>query len=169
MAKKIVYSSATTAGIEHKRPHGPGSINNQDAVLATEKDGVFVSVICDGCGSMPHSEIGAQFGVKEISKAIFKEMKHCQNPEEVNWELITEHVVEAIPKAARFYQSPGETLEKTIADGFLFTAVCMIIKNSTVVIAACGDGLIILDDEIHEIKPPIENTPPYLAYRIIPS
>ncbi len=164
---QILTAYGTTAGSGHKNPHGPGATNNHDAVqpiLVNEK--VVGGVICDGCGSMPHSEIGSQFGAKAIADIVADE--YVKN-KPIQWKEVTKKALEQIKRGARLYKSKTETLEDAIKEYFLFTVVIAVVRDNKVIIAACGDGIFMHDDDIWEIAIPIKNAPPYLAYNLIPS
>lgn len=164
---QILTAYGTTAGSVHKNPHGPGATNNQDAVqpiLVNKR--VVGGVICDGCGSMPHSEIGSQFGAKAIADIVADE--YVKN-KPIQWKEVTKKAVEEIKRGARLYKSKTETLEDAIKEYFLFTVVIAVVHDNKVIIAACGDGIFMHDNDIWEIEIPIKNAPPYLAYNLIPS
>ena len=54
---------ATVAG----RMHHLSGRNNQDAYAWTQGPGGLIAVVCDGCGSGPHSEVGAQVGARLVA------------------------------------------------------------------------------------------------------
>ena len=163
----ILINSATTAGSSHKNAHGPGAINNHDAVWPIQVgEDVVGGVICDGCGSMPHSEIGAKLGAKAIADIIAEE---CEKNGPIDWEIVTKRAVEQIRKAATLHKSNSESLNDVIKNCFLFTVVIAVVRANKIIIAACGDGMYMHDDDIWDLDIPIENAPPYLAYKLISS
>lgn len=167
MVDKILTAYGTTAGSVHKNPHGPGATNNQDAVQPILVNGKVVGgVICDGCGSMPHSEIGSQFGVKAIADIVANE--HAKK-KPIQWDEVTKKALEQIKRVARLYKSKAETLEDVIKNYFQFTVIITVVCDDKVIVAACGDGVFVHDDDVWEIEIPIKNSPPYLAYNLIPS
>src|SRR5262245_8137740 len=44
--------------------------NNQDAYCWEASPGGLVAVVCDGCGSGPHSEVGALIGARLVVRAV---------------------------------------------------------------------------------------------------
>ena len=49
------WAAGSVAGRDHRRV----GRNSQDAVRVVGDDGALVAVVTDGCGSAPHSEVGA--------------------------------------------------------------------------------------------------------------
>ena len=54
------------------RDHRVSGKNNQDAFCCLMADHLIVAVVCDGCGSSPHSEVGAKIGAKIIAAEILR-------------------------------------------------------------------------------------------------
>ena len=165
--EKIHIAVGGAAGNDHKNPHGPGATNYQDsASLIFNGEIPIGAVICDGCGSMPHSEIGAQFASKRLAELISGDLADngC-----VDLEKVCTQFIAMVEQAAMLYKTGNEAIEKVIAEYFLFTVLLAYEQNGEIVIAGCGDGMYMADDEIFVIEPPLKNAPPYLSYRLIPS
>ncbi|MFC1638250.1 protein phosphatase 2C domain-containing protein, partial [Patescibacteria group bacterium] len=162
-----IIRSATTAGNHHKSPNNPGAINNQDAVEEIIVDGEVVgAVICDGCGSKPHSEIGSRFGAVTIANFLSEKLNQSIP---IDWNDLTGTVAMGIAQKAMDYNRVHEEVEETIRDNFLFTIMIAVIVDGKLLIASCGDGVYRIDDDIYEIESPIENAPTYLAFKLIKS
>ncbi|MFC1645475.1 protein phosphatase 2C domain-containing protein [Patescibacteria group bacterium] len=167
MKSKLMVGMGTSAGLSHKGPHGPETINSHDAVAPIEVNGeVIGGVICDGCGTMPHSEVGAKWGVAIISRLIVRELENKGN---VDWVLLADEVVESIEAAATGFQLAGQDVRGVINEFFLFTIMVVVAIDDKIVIASCGDGAFRIDEKVYKITSPVFNTPTYLSYRIVGS
>ena len=52
------------------RAHAVLGRGNQDAFAWVDDDGVLVAVVCDGCSSGRHSEVGAHLGARLVATAV---------------------------------------------------------------------------------------------------
>src|SRR5579885_3047520 len=87
-------TSASVLGRDHVAP----GKNNQDAVFAAvNAEGSYAGVVCDGCGSSPHSEVGAQLGARMIGPELLKAAP---------W------IMAAVAKGAHRVRLVNETLER---------------------------------------------------------
>src|SRR5439155_16598404 len=69
-------AGATVAG----RLHHVSGRNNQDAFAWAQSPGGLVAVVCDGCGSAPHSEVGAQLGARLVAKTLALQLAQGGDP-----------------------------------------------------------------------------------------
>lgn len=159
--------TATAPGARHVNPGQPGKINNQDAIAQAEAPNGSVIVLCDGCGSQPHSGTGADIGAHVIARVVAAGLARCRTPEQLDWDGLGDRVQGELRRAIRLF-APNDTVpafERAVVERFLFTSLVVVVGgNGTVVVASLGDGLIVIDEEITILSPPIPNAPPYLGY-----
>ena len=61
---------ALAGGSVTGRLHVAAGRPNQDAWHWVATDAALVACVCDGCGSSPHSELGAQLGARLLASAL---------------------------------------------------------------------------------------------------
>lgn len=162
-------ATATATGSAHTNVGQPGKINNQDAIVTLNHEKGFITVLCDGCGSQPKSETGADIGAHIIAKEVIRHLIEKNYQVKLNWSKITREVTRAIKdEVAKFAADDSITaFEQAVMKRFLFTAMVLLVVDDSAVIVSFGDGVMIVDEEIVNIEPPIENAPPYIGYRLI--
>lgn len=155
-------ASASVQGKEHVRT----GRNNQDAVYVHSTDQYVIAVVADGCGSSPHSEVGAQLGVRMAAKIIAAEFgKHGLG----SYPWINHALVSQLNLIKRWLG--GDPLE-AIRDYLLFTLVGVIITPEWTEFFAFGDGVVTVNGELFTILPPqsgddaSDNAPAYPAYQL---
>lgn len=166
----LEITGGSITGTDHVKAGQPGSVNNHDAYAwdFLENNGV-VSVVCDGCSTGKHSEVGAKIASKIIIKILKDELSSIDNSlglNGLNWQRIKQLILGQLSTIA---YSMGGSLSKTVNDYFLFTVIGTIITESEVLVFNCGDGVYILNDEVHEIGPFSDNAPPYFMYNLVGS
>ncbi len=138
--------------------------NCQDAFgLASWKTSAW-GVVCDGCGSGRHSEVGAnllcQAACREISRLVQKNYPPNKIPD-----ILFQSLIRLIDLNQHFtapaYEEIGETA-RYIEDYWLATIFGFIFNKNELVIFNAGDGVFVLGDEIREIDQ--NNSPKYLGY-----
>jgi len=162
--------TATAPGTAHVNPGQPGKINNQDAIARVETPNGFVVVLCDGCGSQPHSGTGADLGAHVIAHAVAKRLSRCGTVDRLDWKSLSETTQNELRAVVSLFavDSTAAAFELAVVERFLFTALVVAVgKNDVAVVASFGDGLVIADEEITIIEPPIRNAPPYLGYLLL--
>ncbi len=137
------------AGSVIGREHQWLNKNNQDAMLVTETDDCLIGIVADGCGSQPHSEVGAWLGVNLLAEAIAAHTPEPLTPE--TFHLLGEKVLAQLLKITNFQQY------------YLFTLLGFIATKEDVFIFGCGDGIYAFNGDIKQLSFP-ENAPPYLIY-----
>lgn len=164
--------------------------NNQDAyvVRITSSPGrlndVTVGIVCDGCGSGDHSEVGAWICAKTLAVMIANGVK--QWPGELTQRDVT-HLLERCRRdllaTIRLQAgSFGGSLSWTINHFFLFTVVGVLWTRQVVCIFSIGDGVYCISPspqgggveylgeyEYVSLGPFPNNSPPYLAYDLVDS
>ncbi|MEE3719346.1 protein phosphatase 2C domain-containing protein [Tumidithrix elongata RA019] len=152
--------------------------NNQDAYHTLRSEFGTIAVVCDGCGSGKHSEVGAKIGAKLTVQAIAAQLNRQATKGEdeigesfwltVQADLLLQlrNMLEAIGGLSGDIRKDSQAESaffSIINDYFLFTIVGVLITPKESITFAIGDGAIALNGEISEFSFP-NNAPPYLAY-----
>lgn len=159
-------TAASVIGSAHVNPGQPSKGNNQDALAVRELPKGQVVVLCDGCGTQPRSEIGADIGANIIASVVQKQLLIGGT---VNWKMVNSAVTKALRQEVQKFVSDDSVVsfERAVVERFLFTAMVLTVVNDDATVASFGDGFIMVDDEIININPPIKNAPPYIGYRLL--
>lgn len=148
------------AGSVAGRDHRLEGRNNQDAAHMLQLPQATVAVVCDGCGSGRHSEVGAALGSRLIVQAIVENDLDKLN-EPAFWEAIREHVLRDLDALARRMGGPRPAI---LEEFFLFTVVGAVMVPAGAAFFSLGDGLIVVNGERIPLGPFPNNAPPYLGY-----
>lgn len=159
------------------RDHVRIGINNQDAYYGDYTDDALIAVVCDGCGSGVHSEVGAKIGARLVVETIqsslverpFKADEAIAFPPKQFWEQIRQEVLKQMQTIAISMDSNGEVFESIIHNYLLFTIVGVSISPVGATLFSIGDGIIIVNGEVKQLGPFPGNAPPYLAYDLLDS
>lgn len=151
------YCSGSIAGKEHRRLWK----NNQDALCLQIGEKAIVGIVCDGCGSQPHSEIGAQIGAQLVTQKLLDSLK---KPFRLNRCL--EETRQEIISSLRVMLSAGIIGQNMIEEALLFSIMGFAITPAFCMIFSIGDGVYILNGRINQIGPFEDNAPPYLGYEL---
>jgi hypothetical protein len=145
--------------------------NCQDAVSISQSQDCLVAIVCDGCGSGQHSEVGAQLAAKMLSKAILGRFtRHgC-----LNLELLNAAKDDVLAQIRVLALQMGESLSAVVTDYFLFTVVGLAVTEESATVFSIGDGVHGGETQdgrldFHVIGPFPGNAPPYPAYRLVKS
>lgn len=164
----VHVAHATAPGFTHTNPGQPGKVNNQDAVVIRRVGDSVIGVVCDGCGSQPHSEVGSDIGAQLIANHL---ERLVSNNTSIDWGAVTAAIVDQIKEVtcilAGSTDTKGPAFQKVLIERFLFTSLVIVVHNNEVRIATFGDGAYIIDDEHWTVNPPLENAPPYLGYLLL--
>jgi len=150
------------------RRHRQTGKNNQDAMYWQADERALIGIVCDGCGSHPHSEVGAKIGARIVAAEIARMLAVATHPDTDNewaspvvWENIRLNTLSQINLSV---QSLGNDRQQIICDYFLFTVVGFLITPMQTILFSIGDGLIIINDEEIPLGPFSDNAPPYFTY-----
>lgn len=151
------------AGSVIGRSHLTSGKNNQDAYYSVVTEHIIIAIVCDGCGSGSHSEVGAKIGARLIVEAIMRHWQEELLPDNF-WEKVKQDVLKELENLAR---SMGGCFTQTVSDYFLFTVVGVLLTPRIATLFSWGDGVIIVNGEIlaNELFP--GNAPPYLGYGLL--
>jgi hypothetical protein len=173
----LQIASASVVGRDHI---GPGK-NNQDAVCVERYDKDVIAVVCDGCGSSAHSEVGAKIGAKLIASAmerrlrlswdVIDEARRTGGPRETT-DLVNAFLervqADVLAQIRVLANAMGDSLTAVVQDCFLFTVVGAVVTPEIVFVFGCGDGVAILNGL--DLKIGLTdgtNAPPYIGYHLV--
>lgn len=152
--------------------HLSGRTNCQDAFAFGAVGPYVFGVVCDGCGSGKHTEVGANlmapYAARRLAEAI-KLKQQCGNglisdiPPNlfvqlvnfVRWNLTLNEVAESAEDGATF-----------INDYWLCTVLGFIIAPHSLLVFSAGDGSYVVNDIVEVISSP-DNAPHYLSYNCV--
>jgi hypothetical protein len=174
------------AGTIIGRDHRIAGKNNQDAFCYLMGEKHIVAVVCDGCGSSPHSEAGAKIGARIIATEMMSSLSgcsdHCRPTRKDDWEFLlacvySEPFLGQIETLALGMANRGSDREsglvRVILDYFLFTAVGIVITQESTAVFSAGDGIFGINFRtggiLRVLGPFPGNAPPYPAYGLIES
>lgn len=153
-------ASGTVAG----RMHQLAGRNNQDSFAWATTPHGLVAVVCDGCGSSPHSEVGAQLGARLVAKTLAVQLAQGGDATKGDfWQSARAVVLETLGGLAGVL---GGNPVDAVADYLLFTAIGAVITPDRVCPFSSGDGLIAVNGKATVLGPFPDNAPPYLAYAL---
>lgn len=155
-------ASGSVIGLEHLRT----GKNNQDACAHAWSPQGMVAVVCDGCGSSAHSEVGAHLGTQLVIATLERSLSQThpdQNPE--FWLQLHQDLLHGL----RLCISPLQNLQTDLIwHYFLFTVVAALITPESTWLFSLGDGTLVVNGEVLSLGPFPRNAPPYLAYGLVP-
>ncbi len=135
--------------------------NNQDALQVIWMDETLIAVVCDGCSSGMHSEVGATLGAKLVAESLAQSLLRDQEPD---WRWVHESVLGEIEA---LIAAMGIEPVQALLDHFLFTIIGVVITPQGATLFTLGDGVFCINGEITIIGPYPDNAPPYLAYELV--
>jgi hypothetical protein len=144
--------------------------NNQDAYAWSCTAEGLVAVVCDGCGSGGHSEVGANLGARLLVRALGScpalfagavGSGAASSAPPLFVERARHRVLAWLRELA---SGMGDNLAQTVADYFLFTVVGALLLRDWTYIISIGDGVFAVNGEVTRLGPAPHNAPPYLAY-----
>ena len=154
-------TGGSVLGWEHRRI----GRNNQDAYHWLVSKQAIVALVCDGCGSGAHSEVGAKVGVQLLAQAFFSVLKQI-NPD-TNPDFWVQVRQIALLQIHDWISSMGGEYLHILRDYFLFTSVGALITPTQTWTFSIGDGAIALNGELTPLGHFPGNAPPYLTYGLI--
>lgn len=164
ISDEFEYAAGTVIGTYHTRTNR----NNQDSFFYFEGDHVLVGVVCDGCGSGAHSEVGASIG----APAVAWELSVCgldragNDPKKIKDTLEwAKHLI--VKRVSKCAFRVGLPLVESISEYFLFTIIAVVVTKEYSYVISFGDGFYALNQKQVSIGPFENNAPPYVAYNVI--
>ena len=155
-------AAASVVGIDHYR----AGRNSHDGFHWELADDLAIAVVCDGCGSGKHSEVGAKLGASLIGREMAERIRAGSDlgPDSALWEEVPRAAIEQLSLLARGLR---QSLHDAVTDYLLFTIVGVVITRAETVFFSLGDGVFAVNGEQIELGPYPDNAPPYLAYALV--
>lgn len=159
MKGQYELAMGSIAGREHIRL----GRNNQDALSVLSGDRFTIAVVCDGCGSGRHSEVGAKLGARLVVETLSNALQDnaIADPQDPQfWQQIQQNI---LTQLQAFIKAMGGDWQQTLNDYFLFTIIGVLITPDNTTIFSLGDGVILLNNCLTKLEFSC-NAPPYLTY-----
>ncbi len=159
------------AGSVAGREHRLAGRNSQDAFAIMQRTHILTAFACDGCGSSPHSEVGANLGARLLAEYVGNSLATLPPGRMVDHEVLQAHCEfarqDVLAHLRVLTRQLGGSYVRAVTDYFLFTAIGFIITPAFVAVVAAGDGLYIVNGSAAQLGPYPGNAPPYLAYGLL--
>lgn len=164
MYNDLLCFGATVPGKKHLK----SLTNNQDSYHIVRTDTYIIGIVTDGCTTSKghsHNDVGASLFATILTDKIAKRLADHEESclEKRFWDLVTQDVLGNMSTIAEML--PGKKSE-VIKDWLLFTVVGFLIYKETLVVFQCGDGMYVLNDITHILKPTTSEAQPYLGYQL---
>jgi serine/threonine protein phosphatase PrpC len=167
MQNEFALQAGSVPGMNHILPGQPCWHNNQDAYSLRQNDRASVAVVSDGCGSSPHSEVGAKIISRLITQRVMEMVSASCDSDGLGdnfWNKLHQDVLAEIRTLAH---RMGKNFSRTIDDYFLATVVGVLVLPERTYVFASGDGVYAINGDIQVIEPPEDNQPAYMAYALL--
>jgi|GEM_PF-4251302 len=141
--------------------------NKQDFCSLVHNDNIIVGVVCDGCSSAKHSEVGATL----IGTYLMNNLLAMRNRidtlsiDEIRYDIgfgLTSFIRQLCFNLGLDENLQASFIEQCMTATFLFT----VITDGYIYIGQCGDGIIIINGDKNEIDQ--DDKPEYIAYCALP-
>ncbi len=161
VGERFQVAGGSVCGRDHIRA-GRGS---QDAMWWGRGAGVLVAVVCDGCGSGRHSEVGARLGARLVVRSLLERLTRGDAlADPALWRRVRDRLLRQLGLLAG---AMGGDRDQLVADHFLFTVVGAALTPTETALFAVGDGLYAVNGEVALLGPFPDNQPPYLGYGLL--
>jgi serine/threonine protein phosphatase PrpC len=162
LSNQFEYACGSIIG----RNHVLASKNNQDALRIVLWDNFMTAVVCDGCGSGKHSEVGAKLGTLMVTDAIADLLHQGLAISEPDfWNVLKINLLQKVKAFVEISTNEAqESVMEFVNNYLLFTIVGLVITPSETVSFSMGDGAIAVNGKLTQIPAYPDNAPPYLAY-----
>lgn len=158
------------------RNHIQSGKNNQDAYYYISNELITIAIVCDGCGSGKHSEVGAKLGARILVETIaFYLHQDDAIIDAIFWQQVEDSMVKKLQEIALSFISDNYLQDKSVAekvlsmvvnDYFLFTVVGVLITKFETIIFSIGDGVMGINGMVKPIGVKYNNVPSYLGYSL---
>lgn len=139
--------------------------NNQDACAWRCTGDWTLAVVCDGCSSGIHSEVGAALGARLVLAGLERRVAGAGADGFASRLADLRH--EVLRQLADLSQALGGELATTVSDYLLFTVLGAAVGPEATLLFALGDGVFYVNGDLLRIGPYPGNAPPYLGYALL--
>lgn len=161
LLERFAICRAVAQGRDHRRLHRDGQ---DGAAVAVSGLGLGLAVT-DGCGSAPHSEVGARLGAAWLAENAPAHVASCVTGD--GGALAIERgLVAYLGAVATGITADPHRRDALVHDLLLFSFVCGVVTDERVVVVGRGDGIVVHDGALHVLEPGPENSPSYVAYEL---
>lgn len=165
MKNQFELVGGSVTGREHLRV----GKNNQDAAYWSLTDGGVIAVVCDGCGSGTHSEVGAKLGARMLVAALHRVLgKELGGDLPLDsgavWQPLQQALLAQLQQVAEVL---GGDRDQVVQDFLLFTIAGAVITPAMTAVFSLGDGVVAINGRVMQLGPCANNAPPYLAYGLL--
>lgn len=166
MYKLWEVAGGAIVGAEHRRL----GRNAQDSCYSISDEQATIAIVCDGCGSGQHSEVGAKIGARLVAETLRRSLPNDPSFTFTDefWEEVRSNILMRLQNLALAMGNDEYCLDiKIIQDYFLFTIVGAIITEKSARVFSIGDGVIIVNGSLQTLGSFANNAPSYLAYELL--
>jgi hypothetical protein len=164
---------AAAGGTVIGREHRLSGLPNQDAYAVQLSSDLITAIVCDGCGSSPQSQIGAQLAARMTLSTIAEQWQ--QYSTQSIWRRMIQPAFpdlvalqrELLRKSAVIVDQLGSDRLTIVHDSYLFTLIGVVMTPAVTTVFSLGDGLAAINGRIHTLGPFEHNRPPYLGYGLL--
>lgn len=168
MPKQFQVAAGSIVGRNHSDPLVAKP--NQDAFVHHSFEDMSFAIVCDGCSSGTHSEVGASLGARLIEQSISTRLRDAYQASQNDPEGFLERVRQDVLAEIRVLANRmGGSFTETIGDYFLFTVMGALVTPEWTCVFSNGDGVYFVNGQAHSIGPFPGNEPPYFAYQLVQS
>ncbi|MFN7971611.1 MAG: protein phosphatase 2C domain-containing protein [Acidobacteriota bacterium] len=152
------------AGTVPGRDHTVAYRNCQDAFSTYASRECVISIVCDGCGSGTHSEVGAKLGARILAESLRERIEAGgeRDPEHL-LEIASDRLLAALHDVGA---AMGGPIARLVHDHFLFTALGAVVLPEATFTFACGDGILACNGE-PVVRSASGNAPSYAGYGLL--
>jgi hypothetical protein len=151
------------------RDHLVREANAQDAFavrtgVSTSGAAYVAAVVTDGCGSAPRSEIGAALLARLVADEAERGLSRGLSAAELPGRALS-HARERLTEMVKLFAGTNAERTAFVHDCLLSTVLVLLDDGKTLALAAQGDGVLVIDDEVMVLDH--EDAPPYLGYSVL--
>jgi hypothetical protein len=152
------------------RDHTTTQKNSHDAYHMVGQPGILVAVVCDGCGSGEHSEVGAKLGARIVTAQVLRYFHN--DPSAFRVGQIDRGLMQVrrstLSQIQLLADSMGESFSRSISEYFLFTILGVVVTYDHAFVFGAGDGVVAMNEQVTVLTPPGGgNAPEYLSYGLV--
>ena len=155
------------SGSVQGREHWLARRNNQDAVCVAAGADSLVAVVADGCGSAPHSEVGARLVAALLARALAARAGDLTGASAA-MPAVAAAMDEVLAALERLAGGRDAAALPWVRDHLLATTLGVVVTAERGVVFRLGDGVVGVNGDLATHAAP-DNAPPYLAYRLVPT